>query len=120
MYCPSCGRGMIGANGKRPRCTNPQCPALRWRLTSPDDGSMVELIPAIERDRTTSREFVGTLYVKEVRVVEGCRCQGVSLSTVAAGESRKDVQLKTLEAAKNRAELYRNRGYEVTLSKLAA
>ncbi len=120
MYCPSCGRQMIGANEKRARCTNSRCPGLRWRLASHTEANVVELIPAIERDRKTMREFVGTLYVKEVRVIEGCRCQGVSLSTVAAGEDKQEVQGRTLEAAKCRAEIYRSRGYEVTLAKLAA
>jgi hypothetical protein len=111
---------MTGVSEKHPRCTNARCPGLRWRRFPSEDANAVELVPAVERDRKTTREFVGILYVKEVRVIEGCRCQGVSLSTVAAGEDRKDVQVKTLEAAKMRAEVYRNRGYDVTLSKIAA
>jgi hypothetical protein len=111
---------MIGSNGKRARCTNPRCPGLRWRGRPTEQVNVVELIPAIGRDHNTTREFVGTLYVKEVRVIEGCRCRGVSLSTVAAGEDKKEVESRTLEAAKTRAEMYRHRGYEVTLSKLAA
>ncbi len=120
MECPSCGREMMGVTERRPRCTNPRCPSLRWHRFPSEDSNIVELVPAVERDRNTTREFVGVLYVKETRVIEGCRCQGVSLSTVAAGEDKKYVQGKTLEAAKTRAELYRNRGYEVTMAKIAA
>ncbi len=120
MDCPSCGREMIGVGEKRPRCTNARCPGLRWRRFPSEDANVVELVPAVERDRKTTRDFVGTLYVKEIRFIEGCRCQGVSLSTVAAGEDRRNVELKTVEAAKTRAEIYRNRGYEVTLAKIAA
>ncbi len=131
MRCPSCGREVPGHNGKHARCTNPQCPGLRWRSArarvagsrpapGTSDINVVELTPAIERDRSTRREFVGTLYVKEVRVIEGCRCQGVSLSTVAAGENRNEVRDQTFAAARMRAELYRNRGYEVMVNKTAA
>ncbi len=131
MHCPSCGREVIGINGKRAACTNPQCPGQRWPVTRAhpprprapwenSDIGVVQLTPVIERDRGSRREFVGTLYVKEVRVIEGCRCQGVSLSTVAAGENKEEVRDRTFAAARTRAELYRNRGYEVTMSKFAA
>ncbi len=128
MECPSCGREMIGLNEEQAQCTNAHCPGQRWpaaarvaRRWPENDINVVELTPAIERDnRGTHLEFVGTLFVKEVRVIEGCRCQGVSVSTVAIGEDKEKVRDQTFAAAKTRAELYRNRGYEVTMKKAAA
>ncbi len=126
MRCPSCGHEMPGAHGKRALCTNPQCRARRWPATRgepaaiAEDMNVVELTAAVERDSATPREYVGTIYLKEVRVIEGCRCQGVSLSLVAAGENKDEVRDRTFAAVRSRAELYRNRGYEVRMGKAAA
>ncbi len=91
-------------------------------MSAHEDGTdTVELTPSVERDRSANGgEFLGRLYVKEIRVIEGCRCQGVSLSTVAAGQVKREVQEQTLNVAKNRAQTYQLRGYQVTLRKLAA
>ncbi len=120
MQCPSCGREMTALSRNRVGCTNVQCPSIRWRGVHEDSADVVELTPSVERDRAAAgSEFLGRLYVKEIRVIEGCRCQGVSLSTVAAGEDKKEVLARTLNVAKDRAQTYQLRGYQVMLRKVA-
>ncbi len=118
MDCPNCGRPMVGRNRRDVRCTNVKCPGIRWTGIG-KGGNLVELTPLIER-QPVEREFVGKIYVREIRVVDGHPCQGVSLSTVVCGEDPREVRSVTFTTAKSRADVYEARGYEVRLNKLRA
>lgn len=115
MLCPNCGREMV-----RRVCANLHCPSITWRNKGKPTSNVVELSPAIERDATAAvPAFVGSLYVKEIRLIDDYPCQGVSLSTVAVGGNRRMVQDKTSAEAKQWAKRYLHRGYKVVLKKVA-
>lgn len=114
VRCQHCGREMFAAG-----CANLHCPGIRWRQTPIKGMDRVELCPSVQRS-ASRHGFVGTLYTKEIRLVDGCECQGVSASTVAFGSDKKQVAEQIAAAVTQRARLYAYRGYRVTLKKLMA
>jgi len=101
------------------RCANLRCPGLCWRTSRPTGSNLVELRLFVERGQPRG-DFVGALYAKEIHMVDGQECQGVSVSLVASSASRKDVVRQIAELAKQRAEHYSGRGYKVVMAKLLA
>ncbi len=115
MHCEHCGREISAG-----RCANLLCPGMtRWRPRVTAEANVVELRPFVERGQT-SKGFIGTLYTREVRIIDGCECRGVSVSTVASGESKEEVLRQLSALAKQRADHYSCRGYKVVMPKLLA
>ncbi len=111
--CKHCGHDTTAG-----RCTNLRCPGINWS-TRRQGLNAVELRPVLQRS-LANEGFLGTLYVKEVRMVDDCECQGVSVSTIASGLEKNKVVEQIVSATKERAQHYVVRGYKVKTTKLVA
>ncbi len=111
--CKHCGRETTAG-----RCSNLRCLGITWH-TRRQALNTVELRPVLQRG-SSNAEFVGALYVKEVRVVDDCECQGVSVSTIASGVEKSRVVEQIVSATRARAQHYVVRGYKVKTTKLIA
>ncbi len=120
MTCRSCGREMTRLNGAYLCCVNLHCPTRFQRGRAGPPANTAELTPSVARDGDSRRgAYVGRVYVKETRIVNDCDCQGVSFSTVAIGDDRREVRERTFSEAAARAQQYAARGYRVTLKRVA-
>ncbi len=114
VRCSHCGRELAAG-----LCTNLRCPGISWRNSRSNGTNVVELQARVERG-PSDNAFVGALYTKEIRIVDGCECQGVSISTLGSGTSKKDLVQRLVAVARERAQHYSARGYKVVLTKLLA
>ncbi len=113
LRCKYCDRETTAG-----RCANLRCPGITW-TTRGQALNIVELRPVLQRG-PANEGFVGALYVKEIRMVDDCKCQGVSVSTIASGAEKSRVIEEIVSATRARAQHYVVRGYKVKTTKLIA